>query len=162
MQRVDFGNTIAKSRVATERTTANVVDVRRCSTPTCQVGVEAVPRHTAVHITELRVIEDVEHFNTQLKVTSAVTTELEVLEDREVGHINARPGQIVTRIGSLCSQSLRDAGKLRGFPVEKLIALLACVGIAIEEAPRRFSPRPAEPLVATDVSDAGSDVFRLT
>src|SRR5215510_8551282 len=161
MKSVDLADAVAYARGRPPRAVADIQDARRTGLPFRQIRVEAAPCHVAVHIAELRLIEDVEHLKPQLQSAGVVAAEREVLEQRQVGHVDSGPAQEVTRIGPLGGQSLRHAGQSDALPVEVFIALLALIRIAGEVAARKLSPTPADALVDVDVVNAGVDILRL-
>src|SRR5262245_17125683 len=161
MKSVDLADAVAYARGRPPRAVADSQDARRTGLPFRQIRVEAAPRHVAVHIAELRLIEDVEHLKPQLQSAGVVDAEREVLEQRQVGYVDSGPAQEVTRIGPLGRQGLRHAGQSNGLPVEVFIALLALIRIAGEVAARKLGPTPADALGDVDVVNAGVDVLRL-
>src|SRR5215510_3718945 len=73
MKGVDLADAVANARGRPLRTVADIQDARRTGLPFRQIRVEAAPRHVAVHIAELRMVEDVEHLMSQLQFASVVT-----------------------------------------------------------------------------------------
>ena len=88
VQTIEFADAIAQTRIAAERGSANVQDVRRRGLPTIQISLEVVPSHATVHIAELCMVEDVECFHAQLNAAFAIAAETEVLEERQVGDVD--------------------------------------------------------------------------
>src|SRR5262249_18709780 len=72
LKSVDLADAIADARGRPLRTVADIQDARRTGLPFRQICAEAAPRHVAVHIAELRMVEDVEHLKPQLQFASVI------------------------------------------------------------------------------------------
>ena len=121
-QGIDLADAVAQNRITAERAATHVIDVRCRGRLGPQILAEAVPNYIALHIAELRVIEDVEHLKPQLEAASVVAAEREVLEQRKVGHVDAGPTQVIARIRSLCGQRLSYGRQLGSFKIEVFVA----------------------------------------